>query len=314
MKSWLAGPWLLMPAYAHMLSMSTGDIRVEGSRAHYELRMPVYEIAHVKDPEHALLRHIRFTGGGGEARRVSGSCRREDSYICEADYEFPSAVDRLDVECTLPAATVASHVHLLRAEKDGLRDQAMFDVSFSKASLRFRPPTPLEAAAAQTGAGMVRALGGFVQILFLAALVLAARNRLELIALAATFLAGQSASALVVPYTGWQAPTRFIEAAAALTVAYLAVDVLLLPTAGRRWLIAGALGAFHGLYFEAFLRNSGYHPGYVLAGAAVAETVLIILFAAVARFSRVTANVRPVQVSASLLLVIGMVWFLLGLR
>lgn len=314
MKPVLAGVWLLTPAYAHMLSMSTGHIRIEGSRAHYELRMPVYEIAHVRDPERALLRHIRFIGGGGEARLVKGSCRREDSYICEADYQFPSAVDRLEVECTLPAATVASHVHLLRAEKDGLRDQAMFDVSFSKASLRFRPPTSFEVAATQTGAGMVRALGGFVQILFLAALVLAARSRRELIVLAATFFAGQTASALAVPYTGWQPPTRFIEAAAALTVAYLAVEVLLLPKAGRRWLLAGALGAFHGLYFEVFLRNSGYRPGYVLAGAAAAETALIILFAAIARFSHVVANARPMQVSASLLLVIGMVWFLLGLR
>jgi len=29
------------PLFAHVMSMSTGDIAVQGARAHYELRMPV---------------------------------------------------------------------------------------------------------------------------------------------------------------------------------------------------------------------------------------------------------------------------------
>jgi hypothetical protein len=41
-----------------------------------------------------------------------------------------------------------------------------------------------------------------VQVLFLAALVLAGRSRKELFVLAAMFLAGQTLSAVVVPHTG----------------------------------------------------------------------------------------------------------------
>ncbi|MBM3775215.1 MAG: hypothetical protein FJW37_08635, partial [Acidobacteria bacterium] len=89
---------LLLPAslLAHMMSMSTGDLTVEGARAHYVLRMPDYEIAHVKDPERSLFEHLRFTGGGGPARLAAHACRSapaEGSYICEADYEFPGEVD-----------------------------------------------------------------------------------------------------------------------------------------------------------------------------------------------------------------------------
>jgi len=203
----------------------------------------------------------------------------------------------------------------LRAAMDGKQDQAIFDLSFSRATLRFRPPTPVEVAVTETGAGFVRAWGGPVQILFLAALVLAGRSRKELLALTAMFLAGQLASVLLLPHIGWQPAPRFVEAAAALTVAYLAVEILLLPQAGARWVIAAFLGAFHGLYFHLFLRTTGYRPGYVLAGAAVAEliaiAVLALLFSQITRVARV---LRPVQVSASALLVFGMVWFFLRLK
>ncbi len=305
-------------AWAHMISMSSGDVVVNGSRAHYELRMPSYEVAHVHDPERTLLEQVRFASNGQAGKLVKKSCREiaaEGSYTCSADYEFPGPVDRLDVECTLHSVTVPSHVHLLRATKDGKHDQSLLDISFSKATLRFDPPSAAEIAARQTGAGFVRALGGLVQILFLASLVLAARNRRDLLQLTGMFLAGQVASVLIVPMTGWQPAARFVEAAAALTVAYLAVEILLLPEAGMRWLVVGVLGTFHGLYFEIFIESAGYRAGYVLAGAAIAEITAIALLAPVfSRIARYARALRPVAVSASVLLVFGMVWFFLRLQ
>jgi hypothetical protein len=300
-----------------MMSMSTGDVTITGARAHYELRMPLYEIAHIKDPDRSLFEHIRFASGGSDGRLINKSCREnaaEGVYVCSADYQFAAPVERLEAECTFHSATVPNHVHLLRAENGGKRDQAFFDFSFSRATLRFVPPSVLEVALTQTGAGALRAVGAIVQILFLASLVLAARDRRELLTLTGMFLAGQIASAALVPLTNWQPAARFVEAAAALTIAYLAVEILLLPKAGSRWLIAAILGGFHGLYFELFLRNTGYGAGWVLTGAALAEMALIALFAiAFARVGRLAAALRPVQVSASLLLAFGMVWFALRL-
>jgi hypothetical protein len=302
-------------AWAHVVSMSSGDLVVSGSRARYELRMPLYEIAHLAEaPERALLEHVRFAG----ARMISRKCaedRARDLYVCAADYEFPAPPDRVDVECTLASITSPTHVHVLHAELDGKRDQALFDVSFPRATLRFRPPTPAEVAMAEAGGGFLRALGGPVQILFLAALALAARSRRELAALAAAFLAGQVPAVLLAPHTGWQPPPRFVEAAAALTVAYLALEILLLPRAGARWLVAGVLGTFHGLYFHLFLQTAGYRPGFVLAGAAVAEAAVMAgLALALARIGRRARALRPVEVSASALLIFGMVWFVMRLR
>jgi hypothetical protein len=316
---WLAGIALLAtPAGAHVMSMSSGDLTIHGVHAHYELRMPLYEITHIRNPEQALFDHIHFSSAGRPAGLVDKSCREDapqDSYLCAADYEFAAPVETLDVECTFYAVTVPNHVHLLRVENDGKRDQGLFDISFPSATLRFRPPSAFETAAAEIGAGFMRALGGPVQILFLAGLVLAARTRRELMLLAAAFVTGQMASALVVPLARWQPPPRFVEAAAALTLAYLAVEILALPHAGMRWLVMAVLGGFHGLYFELFLRTSGYRPLYVLSGAAFGEILAIAAFGLLfSRLGQRLAALKPVPVSASVMLLIGMVWFFLRLR
>src|SRR5437764_4739514 len=97
--------------YAHVVSMSSGELAVTGRTASFELRMPIYEIQHVTNPETALLDHIKFADG----RRTSQSCHVEaDYYVCQASYEFPQPIPvKLDVECTLFQVTVPNHVHLL---------------------------------------------------------------------------------------------------------------------------------------------------------------------------------------------------------
>jgi hypothetical protein len=98
---------------------------------------------------------------------------------------------------------------------------------------------------------------------------------------------------------------RFIEAAAALTIAYLAFEILLLPKSGQRWLVVGALGLFHGAYFSLFLVTTGYHLGNFLLGVALAElAVLSLLYLA-----RRAVSVRLIPVAATLLLTTGVVWF-----
>ncbi len=305
---------LASTASAHVMSMSSGDLAISGARAHYELRMPLYEVAHVPNPERTLLQHVTFAG----ARLTASECHADparDMYLCTADYQFDAPVDRLDVECTFTAVTVPNHVHLLRASLGDKRDEAIFDLGFTRATLRFRPATAAEIAITQAGAGFLRALGGAVQLLFLAALALAARSRRELLAIAAMFLLGQAASVLAMGHVAWQPAPRFVEAATALAVAYLAVEILLLPEAGARWLVAGVLGALNGLYFHLFVLTTRYSPQLVLAGAALAELSAIAVLALVlSRLGRVAKAFRPVQVAASALLVFGMVWFLLRLR
>lgn len=313
--AWLAVP-LAAPLWAHMVSMSTGDLKVDGARASYELRMPMYEVAHVRAPERTLLEHVRFGSGGVWGKPSNEACRQEqDSYVCTADYQFAAPVETIEAECTLASVTVPNHVHLLRAYRGDKTDQAVFDLTYTKAELRFRPPTAFEIATREIWAGFMRAAGGLAPLLFLVSLVLAARSRRELAALAGSFVAAEALACAVAPRLAVSLSPRFIEAAAALTIAYLAFEIILLPASGMRWLVVAVLGLFHGAYFAAFLTGSGYHFAPFFAGVVICELILIALFAFVLnRLLRVNFLRGAVPVAASLLLAAGVVWFLLRLR
>ena len=309
---------LLFPAalLAHMVSMSTGELRVDGNRAHYELRMPSYEAAHIQNPERALFDHIQFTSAGTRGRELGTTCvDRQGTYICTADYQFPSVIDRLSVECTFASITVPNHVHLLRAYREGTVDQAVFDLSFTTADIRFRPPPVWETAIHESGAGFLRAAGGLAPLLFLLSLVLAARTRHELGMLTLAFIAGETMACVLAPRLALQLSPRFIEAAAALTIAYLAFEIVLLPTSGQRWIVVGVLGLIHGTYFSLFLTSSGYQIGLFLTGVVLAELLVIAAFAfGVLRLLPKIRIPRAVPVAASVLLTISVIWFFVRLR
>jgi hypothetical protein len=298
--------------------MSNGYATVRGSHLDFVLNVPVYEVARTPDPGRALLDHIRFSSHGEDARLIQESCHDDPAqamFVCAAEYVFSRPVESLDVHCTLYQVTVPNHVHILHAENSGKHDQAVFDYTFTEAALRFRPPTAFEIAVQQGFEGMLRAVAGPVQLLFLAALVLAGRSRKELFLMTGMFLLGECAVARIAGLAAWQPQVRFVEAAMALSVAYLAVEVLFIPQGGMRWLIAGILGGFHGLSLYLVLAASGFRAAYVLAGAALAELTVIALAAlGLWLLSRRWALTRLIQASASLLLVFGMTWFFLRLR
>jgi len=311
--------WMLFfvaPLSAHMVSMSTGDLKVDGAHATYELRMPMYEVAHVREPEHTLLDRVRFQSGGVWAKVSGQACRQEqDTYVCTAEYRFPAPIETLLAECTLASVTVPNHVHLLRAYRGDKSDQAVFDLSYTQAEIRFRPPTAFETATREISGGFMRAAGGLAPLLFLVSLVLAARSRRELVALTASFLAAEALACVIAPRLALTWSPRFIEAAAALTIAYLAFEIILLSQSGMRWLVVAVLGLFHGTYFAAFLTESGYRVATFLTGVVWCELLLIALFAfLLERLVRLSFLRRAVPVAASLLLAVGVAWFFLRLR
>lgn len=297
-------------ASAHVMSMSTGDLAIEGARAHYELRLPLYEVDHVSRPEVTLLEHVHFAG----ARTAVHSCHADaaaDTYVCDADYVFPAPVEEVAVECTLASVTVPGHIHLLRATLGGKTQEAVFDRAFTRGTLRFRDPPAAEEAVNEASAGLLRALDGPAAWLLLGALALAARSKRELAAMTLAFVAAQAVSAAGIPLAGWQPAPRFVEAAAALAVAYLAAEILLLPRAGARWAVAAALGAIHGLWLVLFLASTRYRAALVLTGAAVGEAAVVAALGWAA--SRMKWS-RAAPVAAAALLVLGLAWFWMRLR
>lgn len=300
--------------------MSSADLEVKGTRAIYQLRMPLYELQHVPGPEKTLFDHLRLMSGGVQGSLVSKQCRedKEDgAFLCKAEYQWKEPVDDLEIVCTFHTVTVPNHVHLIRAVKADKTDQAVFDFSNQKALIRFRPPTLFEQWMTAMGSGMARAYSSAAAVLFLVCLALAARGRKELVWITLAFLMGEAASAVVIPLTPWNPAPRFIDAALALTIAYLAVEILSLPTAGQRWIVCGVLGAFHGLSYATYLTATGYDPMPVLLGVAIANLIAVGFFAfLLSRVSRGLSEIAPIasKVAAGLLLLTGLIWFYQRLR
>jgi hypothetical protein len=290
----IAALLIAAPLYAHVVSLSTGELRVDGPLADYELRMPMYEVAHVANPE-ALLDHIRFAG----AHRTSSKCQVEGgTYVCDAHYEFAGRIDRVNVECTFFQVTVPNHVHVLHATEGSNVDQAVFDQTIPNAELRFRPPSRFELLLREMTAGAWRLMVSPAS-LFLLVLMVAARSVREGTLLAAVYLAAQWAMRPLAPKIPLQFSPRFIEAAMALTVAYLSLEILMLPQAGKRWAVVLVLGLFHGLYFAAF-------PATYLAGAQLFEAAaLALLIAAGLKWMGAVAR----RTGAAILLAAGLAWF-----
>lgn len=309
---------LPLPVAGHLVSISTGELVVEGTTARYELRMPLYETDYLEEPEEELFQHFSLASGGVEGELAERSCREDldaGAFVCNAEYRFPEPVEVVTVNCSYHAATVPNHVHILRARRGEYTDQAVFDLTIGEAEINFIPPTEFEIAWQQFSAGVRRIISGLAPPLFVAALVIAARSRRELFALIAMFLGSEIISTVVLPLTGWQPAPRFVEAAAALTIAYLAVEVLLLPDAGQRWLVVGVLGVFHGFYLAAFLTGAEYSPVYVLSGVTLAEVAIAAPLAVVfAQIRKQWPGPRPVQIPAAALLLFGLGWFFFRLQ
>ena len=293
------------------MSMSNGELRLDDASATLEVRIPLYEVAGLEDPQQSVLGAFRLLYQEMEVPAQDPACRDADAdYVCTARFAFPEPPDAVDVECRLPETTVPNHVHVLRAVRGDYAEQKVFDFTTNQAEIRFRPPSAWDLLRSEAWAGATRVLIGPAQLLFLLALAIAARSRSELAGTGAAFLAAQAVIAAVAASQGWRPPPRFVEAAGALTIAYLAVELLLLPAAGARWLVAGGMGAFHGLYFGVFLLQSKMAAWRVLAGAGAAEAVVLAVLGALAFRLKLDFGERLLtRVSAGVLLAIGLGWF-----
>jgi hypothetical protein len=283
-------------AYAHVVSMSSGELHVNGRAATYELRIPMYEVAHVTNPETALLDQLKFEG----AHRISSQCREQDgTYICRADYEFDHLVpDKIEVECTLFQVTVPNHVHLLYAVQGSNSDQAVFDQSFRQVEVRFHPPSHAELVAKAAAAGIARLFKSVAGLLFLVVLVLAARTTREMGILTIVFIAAEWLARPIAPRIPMSFSPEFLETVLALTVAYLAAEIVFLPDSEARWAVVPILGIAHGLAFAAF-------PSSYLTAASITQALFLVALWLAAR-KMPPGWRRP---AAGVMLVAGIGWF-----
>jgi hypothetical protein len=276
----LALPFL---AQAHMVSLSSGQLDITGAEARLTLRIPAYEL-----PQGESMLDNAYSIAGATLR--SRSCAAEsDQLVCR--YEFTAVPAKPRVQCRFAEVLVANHVHVLTAQRDGAIARQVFSGPTTEAELRFGAGAdPVEAILD----GLRQAFSGWGRLLLLFTIGFAARRRQEALAFTAALAVGLITSLAIA----FPASPRFVEAAAAIGVGYLAFEVLMLADAGYRWVAVGAVGLLLGIGIP----TGAPIPYYATTVAASLLPVGLL--------GLLTLAARPFAKALSvLLLVIAVAWF-----
>ena len=270
---------LALPLGAHMVSMSSGTLQVNGTKLVYQARIPLFEIPNMPGFDKLLFAEIRFSGKRGEAKLLTSGCvpdTAEGFYRCDATYELNQPDEEIEAAVGWHKVIAQNHVHVLSAMRGETMARAVFQSSTPTATLRFRPLTLIEKIAESSLASVQWFVTTPVMLLLALGLVVVSRNRKELGLVTTSFLIGQLLPLAAIGVAARFNP-RFLELGAALAVAYLAVEVLFLPQAGNRWLVAGGVGIFPGLALGSLVQQTDLDPAGVWIGAILVELLLIAI-------------------------------------
>ena len=299
----------VLPLCAHMVSMSSGTLRVEGAQLIYEARIPLYEIPNIPQFEKLLFDEVHFRSRSGEAKLTKSACtadKAEGFYRCEASFTLAQPEEELEAYVGWHRVIAKNHTHVLSAMRGDVTAHAVLQASSPSAKLRFRPLTQTEQLTEGARAGVQWFLTTPVMFLLLVSMIAASRSLPEFKLLAVCFVAGQALPLLAASVTPMLNP-RFLELASALAVAYLAVEILFLPQAGTRWIVVAVVGLFPGLALAAIVRQTELSGAGVWLGAqSIEAAVAAVCGYAWLRYGAGRGLDRTIGV---LLLILGAGWF-----
>jgi hypothetical protein len=277
--------------------MSSSLVRVEGERAHVTLRCQVLSFLEVIEGldadedgtvteaevearrraifEYAKAHYLVITGSdrehrGGQAllAELEGMILEEagprdplgyGAGAIELTMTFPARVPIRDVllDVTLFWETSPDHIDLATIEwPDGVTDHFILNQGTPTGR---SDPEGRGAFGVFLRLGWEHILDGWDHLCFVFALVLCSRRLGSLLAVVTAFTLAHSVSLALsaLGVVDLSAHARFIEAAIALSIAYVAVDNLAYPRLARpRWVEAFVFGLIHGLGFAGFLAAS----------------------------------------------------------
>ena len=349
----------------HPNSMSSSLVRVEGAEAQVHLRCQVLSYLEVIQGldanadgtvsadevearrqaifDYARGHYIVITGSdrehrGGEAllaeleslsldKAGPGDPLGFGAGAIELTMTFPAQVSISDLmlEVTLFWETSPDHIDLATIEwPDGVTDH----FTLSRAGPTGRSdPQGRGAFGVFLKMGWAHILDGWDHLCFVFALVLCSRKLRSLLAVVTAFTLAHSLS-LGLSALGvlqFSAHARFIEAAIALSIAYVAVDNLVYPRLTRpRWLEALVFGLIHGLGFAGFLGESllreharamalfSFNLGVELGQVAVVLGVVLILRVLPRKAEEEDPFLAPMlvrRVGSVIVALLGFTWF-----
>jgi hydrogenase/urease accessory protein HupE len=164
-------------------------------------------------------------------------------------------VDLADLLGELPRG----HRHLARLRAEA-RDVVLFRGSsaldLAAESAQAAPPgAPRANAFGLFRMGVEHILTGYDHLLFLLGLVLVAKSFRSLLPVVTAFTVAHSLTLAVAVLGLWTPPSRFVEPAIALSIAYVGVENLFMTDVRKRWRVTFPFGLIHGFGFASALHE-----------------------------------------------------------
>jgi hydrogenase/urease accessory protein HupE len=344
----------LLPAAArgHGSSLSYLELNVRGERVIGALDVPSPELARGlyldADGDGALGTADLLRGQAVLAKWLLGTVRLvADGQPCEGVGGVPEmqadglAVVRGTWTCAGPISELvvstrfaetfgSGHATFARVARGDQARQGLFDDATTELHFSFAAPGAWrEAAARYLVLGVEHIFTGLDHVLFLLSLVLLGGTLRRVVAVATAFTLAHSLT-LTAAALGWASPpSRWVESAIALSIAWVAIENLVLarpaapgspePLALRlRWALTFAFGLVHGFGFAGVLGELGLPQGHQAlaiaafnAGVEVGQVVILATGWPLLAWAQRRAWYRPAAVRfASVgVLSIALYWF-----
>jgi hypothetical protein len=269
------------------------DIAVEGHSVHVTLQISdrdLYEAVGVAkdravsraEVEAARDRLLGYVAGRVHVRNGGAECGAGDRTLSFAEREGGFfAVTRVDYDCKRTAAALLIEYDLffdLDPMHQGLatvtlpgQPQRQHVFRGAARELRLdRPVTLLDHLRDYLVLGMEHIFTGYDHLSFLFGLMLVAgarglrRGASYVLGIVTAFTVAHSVTLLCAGLGLVRLSPRLVEPAIALSIAYVAVENLVVPEPRRRWLLTFAFGLIHGFGFASVLAEIGLPPSGVV--------------------------------------------------
>ncbi len=323
-----------VPAAAHQQGVSYSDVGVEGGHVRYDLTLSSHDLQEL-DVDHdgaisddevvaqypALRRHFEHAAivqagdtpcpltlqdfvqdpAGGVTFRLRGSC--------------PDAAP-LHVAFQLLATTGNPGYNLAKIRFRGTLTEHVFTRDDTTVVI-VAGEGPVATAQRFSLLGVEHIATGYDHILFLLALLLIGGGLRALVGIVTAFTLAHSLTLALATLDVVALPTRFVESAIALSIAWVALENVLLDRNHGRWRITFLFGLVHGFGFASILRAMHLPPrGMAVSlvafnvGVEVGQIVVVLLAYPVIRaIQRAPRRRAIVATASSAILTLALYWF-----
>ncbi|MGZ3439332.1 MAG: HupE/UreJ family protein [Polyangia bacterium] len=245
------------------------------------------------------------------------------------------AVTRVDYVCKRTAADVTveydlffdldpMHQGLARVELPGQPERQHVFRGAARTLRLDRPVTLFDHLRDYCLLGMEHIFTGYDHLAFLFGLLLVATSRglrggtRYILGVVTAFTVAHSVT-LIAAGLGWvRLPSRFVESAIALSIAYVAVENLAVREPKHRWLLTFCFGLVHGFGFASVLAEIGLPPSGVIpslvsfnVGVELGQLTVVCLVAPILLWlvPRYRQSARVRTIGSAVLLVLSSYWF-----